>query len=463
VIEFLTIAEASRLIETRALSPVDLIQSCLNRIGAVDDRVHAFITVVAERALIEARAAEVAMMRGDWRGPLHGIPYSVKDIIDTAGIRTTGHSRLFADRMPAQDATVVRKMAEAGAVLLGKNATHEFANGHPDASDLFPAARNPWDLARSPGGSSSGSAAAVASGEVLGAIGTDTGGSVRTPAAFCGLAGLKPTDGLVSVAGILPVSKTFDTPGPLARTVEDCAILLSAIAGYDSADPKSAAVGAANYRDKLDRPVRGMKVGVLRRLHEVDAPAEAAVLRALQDAEKEFAAQGVQLVDVALPSLDQIQAAFSLIALAEAFPVHAKDLRECPNLFGRSVRNRLAFGAFIPTSAYLQALELRRQLQTMVLDFMKDVDALLTTTVPDVAPPFSFSKEVRFDTWKKPNTLGLFSFLGWPSLGLCCGFENELPLSMQIVAKPFGEETVLQLGHAYERNTQWGRFRPRLA
>src|SRR3954454_3977213 len=273
--DYLTIAEAGRLIEKRELSPVELVDSCLSRIEQFDDRLHSFIRVLADSARAAARAAEPEIAAGRYRGPLHGIPIGLKDIYETAGVPTTGHSKVMQDHVPKADAFSVKKLREAGAVVMGKLATHEFALGGPSFDLPWPPARNPWETSRFTGGSSSGTGASVAAGLVLGGTGSDTGGSIRGPAAYCGLAGIKPTYGLCSRTGVLPLAFSLDHAGPMAWTAEDCAILLQVMAGHDPADPASADRGIANYRGHLAGEVKGLRIGLVRHFYETDHPADA--------------------------------------------------------------------------------------------------------------------------------------------------------------------------------------------
>src|SRR4051795_7220061 len=292
VADYLTIAEAARLIETRELSPVELLDSRLDRIARLDDRLHSFIRVLADAARAEARAAEAEIAAGRYRGPLHGIPIGLKDIYETAGVPTTGHSKVMQDHVPKADAFSVKKLREAGAVVMGKLATHEFALGGPSFDLPWPPARNPWDTSRFTGGSSSGTGAAVAAGLVLGGTGSDTGGSIRGPAAYCGLAGIKPTYGLISRMGILPLAFSLDHAGPLAWTAEDCAILLQAMAGHDRSDPGSARRRIPDYRASLKRDVKGLRIGLVRHFYERDHEANAGTRQAIETAAQKFAELG---------------------------------------------------------------------------------------------------------------------------------------------------------------------------
>src|SRR5437762_5182271 len=301
--DFLTITEAARLIEQRELSPVELVDSRLDRIARLDDRLHSFIRVLADHARRDAQTAEAEIANGRYRGPLHGIPIGLKDIYETAGVATTGHSKVMQDHVPKADAFSVAKLRQAGAVVMGKLATHEFAFGGPSFDLPWPPARNPWDTSRFTGGSSSGTGAAVPAGLVLGGTGSDTGGSIRGPAAYCGLAGIKPTYGLISRMGILPLAFSLDHAGPLAWNAEDCAIFLQAMAGHDSADPASANRPVRDYRAALQRDVNGLRLGLVRHFYERDNEANAATRNAIDAAAKQLEALGCSVRDIPLSPL----------------------------------------------------------------------------------------------------------------------------------------------------------------
>src|SRR5499427_5492641 len=286
--DYLTIAEAAKLIQQRELSPVELVDSRLARIEKLDGKLHAFIRVLADSARAEARAAESDIAAGKYKGPLHGIPLGLKDIYETAGVATTGHSKVMQDHVPKADALSVKKLRDAGAVVMGKLATHEFAFGGPSFDLPWPPARNPWDTARFTGGSSSGTGASVAAGLVLGGTGSDTGGSIRGPAAFCGLAGLKPSYGRISRAGILPLAFSLDHAGPMTWTAEDCAIMLQAMAGHDPADPGSADRQIPDYRAALSGGAKGLRIGLIRHFYEHDNPADDATRQGITAAVKVF-------------------------------------------------------------------------------------------------------------------------------------------------------------------------------
>ena len=458
---YLTIAEASRRIASNELSPVQLVQACLDRIDAVDDQLNSFVLLLRDEALARAREAETAIMRGESRGPLHGIPIGLKDIIETAGIRTTGYSHLRLDYVPTRDATAARKLRDAGAILLGKLATHEFAVGGPSFDLPFLPARNPWNTANSPGGSSSGSAAAVAAGLCLGALGTDTGGSVRTPAAFCGLAGLKPTYGRVGRAGVFPLVYSMDNCGPLTWSVEDCALMLDAIAGHDPRDPASYARPAPNYASTLTGDIEGLRIGVVRHFYQDDEATSPETRTAIDAAVSKFADLGAIVEDIRLSPLDDYHACAVVIILSEAFAVHQKDLQTRPHDYGEFFRHRVMVGAFIGASDYVQATRLRRILRTEMNRALETYDVLLTATTSGPAP--KFEDVPKFGLTENPLLTTPANVTGHPALNVCCGFsESGLPLAMQLIGRHFDEATVLMVGDAYEQATPWREHRPNL-
>jgi aspartyl-tRNA(Asn)/glutamyl-tRNA(Gln) amidotransferase subunit A len=454
-IAYATIRELGVRYRQRELSPVEVTRTLLGRIERLDPMLHAFITLTADRAMADARAAEAALQRGDAR-PLLGIPVAHKDIYCTRGIRTTGGSALLADWLPEDDATCVRRWQEAGTVLLGKLITHEFAFGLQLPGHRFLPARNPWNLAHIPGGSSSGSGAALAAGLVVGATGSDTGGSIRGPAAFCGIVGLKPTYGRVSRAGVLTLSWTLDHTGPMARTVEDCAYLLQAMAGYDAADPASSRVPVEDYLAPLGRDIRGVKIGVPRAYFFDGIDAE--VAPAFEGALTTLRGLGAEVRDVTIPSLHATPA-FLLIVLAEAFAYHERDIREHPELYGDVLRERILTGALVTAAEYTQAQRLRAQLCREMAEVLQDVDVLATPTTPTPATPFTLAQDPEFG-FPRSNMLP-FNATGLPTLALPCGFTSTgLPLSLQLAGRPFEEGMVLRVGHAYEQATAWHTRRP---
>jgi aspartyl-tRNA(Asn)/glutamyl-tRNA(Gln) amidotransferase subunit A len=458
---FLTIAEAGRQIALKKLSPVALTQTCLDRVRAVDATLHSFLLLTEERALADARAAEARMQAGTLKGPLDGIPIGHKDIYNTAGIRTTGHSRLLEHNVPADDSVVVQKWREAGTVLMGKLATHEFAIGGPSFDLPWPPARNPWNPDHFTAGSSSGTGAAVAAGLVLGGTGSDTGGSIRGPSALCGLAGIKPTYGLCSRRGVLPLSFTLDHTGPMAWTVQDCALLLQGMAGYDPDDPASADRPVADFTAELGKGAKGLRIGVIRHFHEVDNPVNAATKQGIDNALDFFRKEGAAVRDVTLSPMTEYNAPGWLILTTEAYAVHEPWLKERFNDYGELMRDRLAFGALVRGSEYVQATRRRRQLCVEMRDAMADLDVLITATSPAEAP--KIDEVPKWAMLEKPNFTMPFNVTGLPALSVCTGYgSGGLPLSMQIVGKPFREATVFRAGHAYETAFGWRSKRPAL-
>ncbi|HYZ24944.1 MAG TPA: amidase [Rhodopila sp.] len=454
-----TIAEAARQIAAKKLSPVELTQACLARIERFDPTLHSFLLVTRDRAMADARAAETRMMAGNVKGPLDGIPIGHKDIYNTAGIRTTAHSKLLIDNIPDTDCTVVRKWAEAGTVMMGKLATHEFALGGPSFDLPWPPARNPWNPEHFTAGSSSGTGAAIAAGLVLGGTGSDTGGSIRGPAALCGLAGIKPTYGHASRWGVLPLSFTLDHTGPLAWTVEDCALLLQAMAGYDPADPASANRPVADMTADLNKGVRGLRIGVIRHFHEIDNPASPAVLKGIEGALDVFRQGGAEIRDVKLSPMMDYNAAGWVILTTEAYAVHEPWLKSRFNDYGELFRDRLALAPLISGADYVQAVRRRRILCEEITAAMADLDLLITAGAPAEAP--KITEVPKWAMLEKPNFTMPFNVTGLPALSVCTGFgEGGLPVGMQIIGKPFAEATVFRAGHAYETATGWRASRP---
>ena len=457
---FLTIAEASKLIAARKLSPVELTEACLARISKFDHLLDSFVTLTAERARVEAKAAEAAVMAGQPLGRLHGIPYCLKDIFETAGIRTTAMSRVLADHVPSRDAYCQEKMAAAGAVLLGKNATWEFAHGGPSWDILFPPARNPWNRDHSPAGSSSGSAAAVAAGFAPATLGSDTGGSIRGPAAACGIAGLKPTYGLVSRRGVLPNCFSHDHAGPLAWTSEDVAILMQVIAGHDPEDPASADVEIPDYVAALTGEVKGLVIGVPTSWLETELPSTPATKAAFEAALEVFRGLGATVRPVTLPPLQQFDDAKKTIAVAELFTIHGANLRARPDLFGASLRYRIIAGGLVRAEEYLQAQRLRTDLARAMQKVMASVDLLM---LPTSEPAGKLEPIAPSSLFTKLSLTTPFNVGGNPALSVCSGFaENGLPFSLQIVGRLFDDATVLRAGDAYEKATTWREKRPAL-
>ncbi|GMV44709.1 MAG: amidase [Pseudomonadota bacterium] len=449
------IRELGALFRRRALSPVDYVSEILGRIGAIDERLHAYVTVSTERALADARVAEAAFLRGG-AGPLTGIPMAYKDLYATQAIRTAAGSALLADWVPDFDSTCVARLRQAGTVMVGKSTTYEFAFGIQFAGHHFQPARNPWNLEHIPGGSSSGSGAALAAGLCVGALGSDTGGSIRGPAAFCGVVGLKPTYGRVSRAGVVPLSWSLDHTGPMARSVEDCAFLLQAIAGHDPADPSSAREPVPDYLASLEGGVRGLRIGVLGDYFSelVDCETAAAFERAIA----EFVRQGAAARRVVIPSM-RATPSFMVILLAEAFAYHERDLRAHPERYGEVLREKLMAGGLFRADEYVQAQRLRARIRADTARALQDVDVLVSPTVLGTAPALEAVLDPDYPFAK--SNMAPFNLSGSPALAVPVGFAaNGLPLSLQIAGRPFDEAAVLRVGHAYQRVTDWHLRRP---
>lgn len=459
-LHFLSIAEAARLIKSRKLSPVELARAHLDRVGKLDGQLSAFITLTAELALKQARQAEREITKRRYRGPLHGIPIGLKDIYNTKGILTSGHSRVCIGNIPDRDAATVTKLYEAGAVLLGKLATHEFAHGGPSFDLPWPPARNPWNLEHFTGGSSSGSGAALATGLVMGAMGSDTGGSIRGPASHCGIVGLMPTCGLVSRAGVVPNSYTFDHCGPMTRTVEDCALMLQALVGYDPEDAGSVRVKVPNYSAGLKRGIKGLRIGVVRHYWEKDLPAHEDLHHAMDTAIGVLKKLGAKVEDCRTRPMQDSLDVKVIIAETEIFSIHYQDLVKQPGDFGRDILGRMLPACLFQAADYVAA---SREHRRMILEGRRlydKYDVLLTAGLGP-APRLDAYRTTNF--WQRSNIFTPSNVTAGPALELCNGFsKNGLPLGMQVIGRPFDEATILRVGHAYQQATDWHTRRPQL-
>jgi len=461
----LTIAEASRAIADGSLSPVALTEAYLDRIAALDGELHSYVLVLRDQAIDAARS----LAGRPRQGALHGIPIGLKDIYKTRGIRTTAGSRRYLDHTPDQDAETWVRLRGAGAILLGKQETHEFAIGGPDFTLPFAPSRNPWNTAHYPAGSSSGTAVAVAAGLCAAGMGSDTGGSIRGPAAYCGIVGLKPTYGRVSRRGVFPLSYTLDHCGPLTRTVEDCAIMMAALAGYDPQDPASADVPVPDYRVALTSRLDGIRIGVIRHFHEHDAVAafgpdsapSAAYTAAFDAACHTLEALGARLVDVKLSPLIDYLDANRLIMLAEAYALHEQDFRERPQDFGHHMFARIALGAFLTAADYVEAMRQRRELCVEFARALDGIDVMVSANSTGPAPPIDAIP--TYSTFERASYTGPYNLTGSPALSVPIGFEGGLPLAFQIAGKPFDEAGVMRVGHAFEQATDYHRQRPPIA
>ena len=455
------IVEVAQQLRKRELSPVELAEAALAKIEKLNPALNAFITVTADSALQQAREAGNEIQRGRWRGPLHGVPLGLKDIVDTAGIRTTAASALFKDRIPTQDAEVVRRLRNAGAVFLGKQNLHEFAYGGSSMISYYGEVHNPWDPARIAGGSSGGSAAAVAAGLGFGAIGTDTAGSVREPAAQCGVVGLKPTFGRVSARGVFPLSSSLDHIGPIARTVSDVAVLLQAIAGFDPEDKNSVDVPVPDYISGLQSDPKPARVGIPRKFFYEEQDAEvASALEVALDVLKNLGC-GIREVNLDAPTDRTLQA-------AESYAVHRDFIARNPELYQPETLRRIRSGENISEGKIAAARQDLKKARKDILSAFSNLDFIVTPAVPIPAPPLAELKE--HPDLLRPRELILlrntrpFNVWGLPAISVPCGFTRAgLPVGLQIAGPPWSEATVLRLAYAYEQSTNWHQRLPSLA
>lgn len=449
----LSIAQASTLIGARQLSPLEYVDALIARTNRLDPILNAYITRMHEQAREQARHAEREIAASGGRGPLHGIPFAVKDVIDVAGQPTTANSRLRGQQVSTNDATVTRRLAAAGALLMGKLALHEFAHGGPSFDLPWPPVRNPWNLDRVPGGSSSGCAAAIAAGMVPAAVGTDTGGSIRIPASMCGITGLMPTAGLISRTGVVPHSFTFDRCGPMAATAEDCALLMQAMVGYDANDPGSVQHTAPDYRAVLEGSLRGLRVGVLRHTWEEDLPAGPDLRDALDKALRTLRELGATLEECRIRPLRDFNDVKVILAESEIVNIHLHDLRQNPGGFGAENRSRMLPALLFSAQDYVSAMREHRRLVIETLALHERFDVLIMAGQGE-APSFAAHNSLNF--WQRPNAFVLANLTGQPALAVPIGFGvNDLPLGMQILGRPFEDATVLKIGHAFQQATAW--------
>ena len=469
---FATIEELAALLAKRKVSSVELTGIFLRRIERLNSSLNAFLTVTVEHAMAAARRAETELAgihrSGNTNRPLLGIPIALKDNLWTRGIRTTAGSKILRDFVPATDATATRKMARAGAILLGKTNMHEFAYGITNQNSHYGPAHNPWALGRISGGSSGGSAVAIAAGLCVASVGTDTGGSIRIPSAMCGIVGLKPTFGRVSVFGTVPLSPSFDHIGPLARSVPDAALLLGLLAGRDRLDPTSSAHRVEDFRAALRKPLGKFRLGRPREHYWERLDGE--VRRAVESALREMEKYGALVQEVSLPHLAESNEAATNMSLAESrhfheqegyFPAHAAE-------YGEDVRQRLEAGAHVPAVKYLEGLDMAKRMRAEFETAFQDVDAIVAPTVPVPAPPIG-AEYVRIEGEQigvRPALVGMnrpANFTGLPAISVPCGFtRGGLPIGLQLIGRAFDESTLLRIAHAYERSHDWGARHPRL-
>ncbi len=454
---WLDLAEASRLVQKRAVSPVELTRACLERIERLDPILKAFITVAAESALQEARQAEAEIAKGNWKGPLHGIPLAVKDLVETAGVRTTAASAVLQDYVPEHDAYVVQRLRSAGAVLLGKLNLHEFAYGGSSMISHFGAVRNPWDTAHITGGSSSGSASAVAAGLCYGAIGTDTAGSIRLPAACCGITGLKPTYGLVSARGVIALSWSYDHVGPMTRTVADTALLLQVIASYDSQDFYCQKFPPMHYPKEIEEKTVSLRMGIAHDFwKDVDQEVKSAVDAAIQVLRRLTAGPE----DISLSTeVDRT------VMRCESFVVHQKYLPQYQEKYHPETLRRIRSGADVTAVQYIENYRDLLRSRRDALKMFDHIDLIVTPTCPILPPPIAELEAAPQDLRKKElvmlrNTRP-FNGLGLPAISIPCGFSRSgLPIGLQIAGAPGAENKVLALAYAYQHETDWHKRRP---
>jgi len=454
-----TILELAPRLRRKEVSPVELTRTCLDRIEKLNPALNAFITVTGEQALEAAKAAETEIWRGEWRGPLHGIPIALKDLIDTAGTRTTSASQLHEHRIPTEDAEVVRRLREAGAIILGKNNLHEVAYGGSSLVSFFGDVHNPWNPAHSAGGSSGGSAVAVAAGLCYAAIGTDTAGSIREPAALCGCVGLKPTYGRVSARGVIPLSWSLDHVGPLAAAVADTAAVLQAIAGYDAFDVSSADVPTCDYISAVRtnaEDTKTLRIGIPRAHFYDDLDDE--VREAVEEALARIATLVVEVreIKIEVPTDRTVQN-------VEPYAVHAEDAARTPELYQPETLRRIRTGEKYSAAEYIRSRRTLDAQRRRARDFFTEVDLLITPTMPTPAPAIADLKKdpeaLRPAELKLLRNTRPFNVWGLPAISVPCGFTKAgLPIGLQIAGPHWREDLVLNLAHAYERVTDWHRW-----
>ena len=462
----LPLAELGRRVKRREVSPAELVRETLARIERVDRQLNSYITVVREQALADARVAEKEIQSGTYRGPLHGLPLAVKDIFATRGVRTTAGSKILRDWIPDYDASAVARLQRAGAILIGKTNLHEFSYGVTSDNPHFGAVHNPWDLKRIPGGSSGGSGAAVAASLCAAALGSDTGGSIRIPAAICGVVGLKPTYGRVSRHGVIPLAWSLDHVGPITRTVEDAAILLNELAGHDEKDPTSAERPVPDYAKVLTSSVRGVRLGIPQQYFDEHVDPE--ISRAVRGAIAMLEGLGALTVPVNLSHLEHCPAMAAHLTLVEAASYHESNMRKRVADYGDEPRLKLEAGRYLLATDYVKSQRARALLEQAFAKAFAQVDVLVTPTLPAFPQPigelYVQSGDLReyvvdaFTRFTVP-----FNLTGLPAISLPCGFNaTNLPIGLQIAGKAFAEAMVLRVAHAYQSHTDWQTRHPAL-
>jgi aspartyl-tRNA(Asn)/glutamyl-tRNA(Gln) amidotransferase subunit A len=461
---YLSLRSLGTLMQRRELSPVEAAETVLDRVEKFDRQLNSFITPLRDQAMAQARAAEREILDGHYRGPLHGVPIAAKDLYYTKGIRTTAGSKILSDFIPTYDATVIARLQDAGAILIGKLNMHEFARGATNSSSLIGGCYNPWDTLRVTGGSSGGSGAALAAGLCYGALGSDTGGSIRIPAAFCGVVGLKPTYGRVSRHGVFPLSWSLDHVGPMARTVADAALMLQVIAGHDRHDLTTRTAIVPDYMASLTGDIEGARLGIPQEFYfeQLDAEVADSVRAAVQTLER----AGARVEEVSLPLSKYAAAAGRIISLTESAEIHEKFLKTRFADYSADVRAGFLVGQLILGKHYIKAQRLRSLIRQEMAAVLRRVDALVTPTVPVAAPRVGQTTvEVgpeRVETmWALSRLTRPANLTGFPALSVPCGFtQGGLPIGLQLTGRPFAEATILQIAHAYEQETTWHQRRP---
>jgi len=462
-LHYLSVGKLSELISTKKLSPVELTEACLHRVEATESRLNSFITPPGDEALAAARKAEKEITKGEYKGPLHGIPFAQKDLFHVEGMRNTCGSKILDRFVADRDSTVVSRLKNAGAIIFGKTNLHQFAFGPTGLNADYGHMHNPWDVGRLAGGSSGGSGSAVASGQCPLATGTDTGGSVRIPASLCGISGIKPTYGRVSRYGVEPLAWTLDHPGPMARTVEDCAIALQSMAGYDPKDPATSKQEVPDYRESLTGKVKGLRIGVPEEYWQ--SPVDPRVRASVEEALGVFKKIGATVKKVSWPMYKHSATISTPLIYAEATAYHRDQLLKRGREYDPSIRWRLEVGLFITAEDYLTALRAREAYNQETLGLLKDVDLLVGPTEPVVAPLIE-ATDLRVNgvpigaigaltQYTRP-----FNITGFPALSVPCGFVEGLPVGLQLAGRPFDEATVLNTGYSYQQATDWHERRP---
>ena len=446
----LTISDALEALRAQKISARELVEACSRQVERLDPKLNAFITVISPEDAIKAQLAE---SHASSSNTLRGIPLVIKDLFDVAGVRTTIGSKFFADNIAEQDAFVVEKLKQAGAILMGKTNTHEIALGITGNNPHYGTARNPWDSTRIPGGSSSGSAIAVATGMALGALGSDTGGSIRIPASLCGVVGFKPTFGRVSLRGVFPLSWNLDHVGPLTRCVRDAALMLQIMAVYDPLDPASVKMLTGDYLGHLADDVKGRKIALA--VGEFIETSDPEVFKAVQEAAKVFESLGCKVQEVDVSWLREAALANKLMTQSDGAAVHRQRLKEHPEMFGEDIRRRLEDGANTPLTDYILARRTQAEVRKRLEQFFETHDFLITPTTPIAAPTIEGHDAVE-QAGRLTRFTAPFNLAGLPALSLPCGFTKEgLPIGLQIISRAWGESKVLNLGHAFEQGTEW--------